>query len=183
MRDVFKVNWKRADKGVAAIEFAIILPVLLLTFIGLFDVGEFIYCNNKMNRTAQDISNIVTRGDLTKPQLDALLKAASLTSQPFDFTAGSGNVIVTSVSNPSGTSTQVMWRDSYPGGTSASRINPMSLPGGITLSAGNTVIFTEVFYTYAPLIPGYILQPSNTAVYAIAAAVPRKGNMTTLPSS
>lgn len=179
-------NWlsimiNQRDRGVAALEFALILPVLLLTLLGLFEISQLIYCENKMNRTAQTISNIVTRGDLTKPQLDSLLQTASLITQPFDFAKGDGNVIVTSVSNPTGVNTQIMWQDSYPGSATGSLVNPTDLPGDLILNSGQTVIVTEVFFTYKPLFPGYILSPDGKEIYALALAVPRKGQMTTLP--
>ncbi len=171
----------RRDKGVAAIEFAIILPVLLLTFLGLYDVGELIYCNVKVNRTAQNLNNVITRGDLTNAELTSIMQAAPLLMQPFDFSGGNGNVIVTSVSNPSGNGAQIMWRRSSPGGTGGSRVNPGALPGNLILSSNETIIFTEVFYTFQPFLPGYVLSLNTLQVYALAAGVPRKGQMTTLP--
>lgn len=180
------INWQKTliryrDQGVAAVEFALILPVILLTFIGLYEVGEFVYCNNKMNRTAQSLSNIITRGDITSGDLNNVMAAASLIAQPFDFVKGDGNVIVTSVSNPTGNQAEIMWQQAYPGGTGASKISPGSLPGGLALGMGETVIFTEVFYTFQPLVPGYVLSAQDLDIYALAAAVPRKGQMTTLP--
>jgi len=174
---------RMGNRGVASIEFALVFPFLALVLVGLFDVSNLIFCNNKMNRTAQDISNVVTRGNLTKPQLDSILQASVLMAQPFDFTS-SGNVIVTSVAKLSDNQPpQVMWQDSYPGGTGASQINLGSLPGDLVLNTGQTVIFTEVFFTYSPLIPGYVIQSNQTQVYALAAAVPRQGQMTSLPTS
>jgi len=175
----------RIDKGVAALEFTILLPFMLITLIGLFDVSELIFCNNKMNRTAQEISNIVTRGPVTEAQLDSMLQASVLIAQPFNFTQN-GNVIVTAVGVPdtqAGAKTQVLWRDSYPGGTGGSQISASSIPSGITLSAGQAVIFTEVFYTFTPLLPGYVLSTTPQSIYAAAAAVPRQGDMTTLVPS
>ena len=133
-----------------------------------------------MNRTAQSLNNAITRDDLTRSELNSLLQAAPLLAQPFDFSSGDGNVIVTSVSNPSGGGEQVMWRESSPGGTGGSRVNPGNLPGGLILGPDETIIFTEVFYTFQPLLPGYIFA-NGLDVYALAAAIPRKGQMTTLP--
>lgn len=175
--------FSRVDKGTAAVEFAIILPILLLTLVGLFEVTNFLYCNTKMNRTAQEISNIVTRNNQTKPQLDSMLKASVVIAQPFNFLQ-SGNVIVTSVSKPvSNLPPVINWRDSYPGGVGQSRVSATSLPNGISLGTGQTVIFTEVFFTYKPVIDGDFFTITNTQIYAVAAAVPRLGQMTTLPSS
>lgn len=181
MWSFFKRRIKTEDKGVVAIEFAILLPLLLLAVVGLYDVSNFVFCNNKMNRTAQALSNIITRGDLTQTKLRDILQGANYITQPFDFTK-SGNVIVTSVSKPSQfLPPQIMWRYSYPGGAGASRINLGSLPGGLVLNTNQTVIFTEVFYTYEPLFPDYVVPSTATDIYALAAAIPREGEMTTLP--
>ena len=169
----------------AALEFAIILPFMLITLIGLFDVSELIFCNNKMNRTAQDINNIVTRGPLTQAQLNSMLQASVLIAQPFDFTQN-GNVVVTAVGvpdTPAGAKTQVLWQSSYPGGAGGSQVSAASVPSGITLSAGQAVIFTEVFYTFTPLLPGYILPTTPQSIYAVAVAIPRQGDMTVLSPS
>jgi len=179
-----KRNFTNQDKGVAAIEFAIILPVLLVILVGIFDITNLLFCYNKMNRVAQDISNIVTRGNLTKPQLDSILQSTPLIAQPFNFLQTGSNIIVTSVStqNPNN-QPQIMWQDSYPGGVGESRINPTSLPGGLVLNTNQTAIFTEVFFTYSPLIPGFLIPETTTNIYTLAAAFPRQGQMTTLPPS
>lgn len=184
MKYFFNKIMGREDKGVAAVEFALLLPFMLIMFVGLFDVSNYIFCVNKMNRTVQNLNNIVTRGDVTKPQLDSLLQAATLIAQPFNFPQ-SGNAIVTSVSHPDPDPTkpsQVMWRNSYPGGTGGSRISAGSLPGGLTLNPNETVIFTEVFFNFQPLFPTWNLIPgASTSIYAVAAGVPRQGTMATLP--
>lgn len=183
MKRLFEEAIRQEDRGVAAIEFALLAPVLLIMFVGLFDVTNLIYCHNKMERTAQDVNNIITRGDTTKTQLDDMLRAADYTAQPFNLSKF-GNVIVTSVSQTNSDTkkpAQVMWRDSYPGGTSGSRINVASLPGGLVLDQNETVIFTEVFFTFQPIFPGYVVLSNQTDIYSIAAGVPRQGTMTTLP--
>ncbi len=182
------------DKGVVAIEFGILAPLLILTVFGLIEIGNYVFCNMKMNRVAQNIDNIVARGNVTRPQLDALLAAAIPTAYPFDF-SDYGCVLVSSISQTNAntkTTPTVEWTDSYPSGStgcSASRINPASLPGGLVLSQNQTIITAEVFYNYQPMIPGYkfngsgLLSTADMTVYAFAIGIPRQGTMTTLPSS
>ncbi len=190
----FHKRIRKEDKGVAAIEFAILAPVLILTVFGLIEISNYVFCFNKMNRTAQGVSNIVTRGDLTKPQMDSLLVSAAQISQPFNF-ASYGCVLVSSISQPNANTAlpaTLNWTDSYPSGSGncgASKVNLGSLPGGLVLSTNQTIITTEVFYKYQSIIPGYTfggsaLIPNNRLdIYALAVAVPRQGNMTTLPPS
>jgi Flp pilus assembly protein TadG len=185
---------KKRDKGTAAIEFALLAPVLILTAFGLIEIANYVFSHTKMNRVSQGVSNIITRGNLTKPQLDALLVAAKQISLPFDFDTF-GCVLVSSI-NQSNSNTSlppsVMWTDSYPSGSGncgASRIttNLGNLPGGLVLNQNQTIITTEVFYKYQPLIPGYsygttpLIPNSLLDIYAYAIAVPRQGDMTTLP--
>jgi Flp pilus assembly protein TadG len=186
MGNFLKNRIKQGDKGTAAIEFALLAPLMALMLAGLFDVSQFIYCNNQMITTAQELSNIITRGNVTAPQLQTMMQAATYTAQPFVFT-NSGNVIVTSVSQTNSNTAvapTIMWQASWPGGTGGSRISPGSLPGGLSLAYNETVIFTEVFYTYSPVFTAYSLVPSSSLqIYQVAAAVPRQGTMTTLPPS
>lgn len=181
---IWEKRIRREDRGLVAAEFAIILPVILVILIGLFDVSNLIICRNIMTNTAHELSNVITRGDLTKPQLDSILQGTPILVEPFDFQI-SGKVIVTSVSKQnSNQPPAIMWQDSYPSGATGSRITNMNnLPGSLILGTGETIIFTEVFYTYQPVFPGFVLKNSQTSIYAIATKVPRKGSMTTLPNS
>jgi len=179
-----KEKIRKKDNGVVTIELAIILPVLLLLLVGMFDISNFIFCRNKMIRTAQELSNVITRDDLTKPQLNNLLQGANLIAQPFDFQT-SGKVIVTSISKQDPAQPPaIMWQESYPSGATGSKVTNMNaLPGNLVLGTGETIIVTEVFYTYQPTFPGYVLQSNQTDIYALAVKVPRKGAMITLPNS
>lgn len=179
-----KQEIRKNDNGVVTIELAIILPILLLLFVGMFDISNFIFCRNKIIRTAQELSNVITRDNLTRPQLDSLLQGANLIAQPFNFQI-SGKVIVTSISKQDSTKPPaIMWQDSYPSGATGSKITNMNaLPGNLVLGTGETIIVTEVFYTYQPTFPGYVLKSNQTAIYALAVKVPRKGSMITLPNN
>jgi Flp pilus assembly protein TadG len=172
-----KTLFKKEDNGVASIEFALILPLMALLLVGMFEISWFMYCHNKMNRTAQDISNVVARGTLTLLQLQSILQASALISQPFNFSTY-GNVIVTAVSQSvSPVPNVVLWRQSWPGGSGGSLIAGSSMPSGMTV--GQVVLFTEVFYTYQPVLVSSYFSITNKNVYALAVSVPRQGQITT----
>ncbi len=179
-----KNRLRREDKGAVLVEFTLLLPIILLLFVGIYDVSNLISCSNKLNQTAQELSNVITRGKLTKPQLDAILRAAPLLMQPFDFSTN-GKVIVTCVTQASTSSTPPPptspWQDSYGSGAGTTQINLSNLPGGLVLTSGQTVIFTEAFYTYTGDFTTYSF--TSGKLYQIAAGMPRQGTMTTLPQS
>lgn len=189
---LLKSIFRKEDKGVAAIEFAILAPLLVLTVFGLIEVSNYVFCVNKMNRTAQGVGNIVSRGDVSKPQMDAMLISAAEISQPFDFNKH-GCVIVSSISQPNNNATlpaKLNWTDSYPSaGCGTSRINVASLPGGLSLGTNDTIITTEVFFNYQPFFPSYkynnspLIAAAKLLIYAYSVTVPRQGSMSTLPPS
>jgi len=183
MNHWFLRGLRKGDKGIAAIEFALVLPVLMLMLVAVYDLSNLILCNNRANQTAQDLNNIITRGPVTLAQLNDILTAAPLIMQPFNFNAN-GKVIVTAVTqSASGNSLPPptkAWTQSYGGGAGASKIVLGGLPGGLILNSGQTVIFTEVFYTYTGVFTAYSFTSGN--VYQIAAGVPRQGNMAIPPA-
>lgn len=58
---------KRAQAGVAAIEFAIVLPVLLILFFGMINLAAYASMLRKSSSAAELIADLVTRHNSTIP--------------------------------------------------------------------------------------------------------------------
>ena len=56
----------RDEAGAAAVEFAIILPVLVLMLTGIIQVGMFMFVQNQMTSVARDTSRRIAVGELTE---------------------------------------------------------------------------------------------------------------------
>lgn len=176
-----------AREGVAAMEFALNLPLLLLLGFGGFEVSRFLLVNQKTDKIAYIVADVVaqsTSSTLTKTQLDQILTAAAQVMQPMTFGAN-GYVIVNSVSKSGTNPAKVSWQ--HKGGgtmTRASAVgtsgNNATLPGGITISDKENVIVVEVFYQYSPLFgAGYM--PAKE-FYRTTIFKPRLGALTTAPT-
>ena len=83
--------WGREQSGVAAVEFAVILPVLLLLYIGIVDVTRGVVASRKLNLLSRTISDLVSQQptSLTVPisQLSTILASASAVMQPYPLTS------------------------------------------------------------------------------------------------
>ena len=47
-------SWREAERGQALVEFALILPVLLLILMGIFDFGRAVWAYNTLSNAARD---------------------------------------------------------------------------------------------------------------------------------
>jgi Flp pilus assembly protein TadG len=75
---------QRNDAGVAAIEFVIVLPVLLLLFFGMINLTSYISTLRKTNAAAELVTDLVSRHDetITSSDIDEYFNAAALLFLP-----------------------------------------------------------------------------------------------------
>jgi Flp pilus assembly protein TadG len=74
------------ERGAVAVEFALVLPVLLMLLLGLFDYGWYFYCELSVTNAAREgarAGTTVPGGDAARAQATALgCLAGSLAAQP-----------------------------------------------------------------------------------------------------
>ncbi|MDE1900498.1 MAG: pilus assembly protein [Alphaproteobacteria bacterium] len=165
---------RRARRGVAAVEFALTLPIWTALILGASGGTYALLVSERCDRIAYTVTDVVTQYQtITLADLSDIVQAAGQLMSPIAFGA-SGMVIVTSVYQPSTGQPVVEWQ--YQGGgtlTAVSRIGTTggvaTLPNGLTLNAGDNVIISEVFYNFTPLFPSSGLfdigQIYRTAIY------------------
>ncbi len=182
----------RAESGLAAIEFALSLPLMVALLLGSSEICMLLIKQEKSERIATTISDLVAQEKtLTTNQLNDILLAAGQEMLPFNF-GEYGMVIITSVtqtgdpsiSNPPKISWQYVGGGNYQNISRVGNVgNPASLPAGFTLQVGDNIIVTEVFYKNVAL---FTSSPSTfklpTTLYSLAVAKPRLGTLSTPPS-
>ena len=71
-------------RGVGAIEFAIVVPVLVMTYIGAFEITMGVTASRKISRASANVSDLLTRNDTTnKATLDAMKEVTKSVVAPF----------------------------------------------------------------------------------------------------
>ena len=121
---------RRSSRGAAAVEFALVVPLLLLLVMGIIDFGWMLMKSNLLNNAARDAARIASLGG-SYAEVDTTLDA-ELTSAGIDL----GDVTeVISCSNTSGASCN---------GSAASYTT--------NVASGTTVMVT-VSYTHQWLTP------------------------------
>jgi len=102
---------KRAQRGIAAIEMAITLPVLLLLLVGMAELGRAFYQYNTLNKSiraaARYLSIEAIEGESKIMQLSSDKQAATRNLVVYSNTAGGGDPIVAGLDAGDVTVTQV----------------------------------------------------------------------------
>jgi Flp pilus assembly protein TadG len=153
------------DRGVAATEFAIVVPFMLVLYVGGVELGNGLATNVKVTATAHSVADMISQNtQVTSSQMDGILQASSAIMAPYPVTDANGNSLITitvsEVSTDSSGKATVQWSRS----TSTTGARPvgqtMTLSSYTAGSSGNnaniSLILSEVSYDYTPNL-GYTI--------------------------
>lgn len=181
-------RWKRyarCERGIAALEFALVAPFLILLVLGGFETARFIMVQQKVEKTAFTLADVTAQYDPeTGPDIQRVFAAVEQIMQPYSFQAD-GLVILSSIYNPEGsTNAQVRWQCRNSGALNEeSKIGKVNkdavVPRGFLVDEKDNIIVTEVFYRFTPIFKTTFTGPF--IVYRTALFRPRLGALTTAP--
>jgi Flp pilus assembly protein TadG len=152
----------------AAIEFALILPFLIVLMLGFVDLTDGVNARRKVTLAAGTVSDLVARvKDVDAGYANSVLSAGAAIMAPLD-TAGLGIVVSSIVTDATGRST-VAWSIGRQK-TARAAGSTYFLPAALRPSAGKTgaVVMAEVAYTYKPLLSSEFLSELRMAEITFA---------------
>ena len=159
--------WRKCG-GAASIEFALILPVMLVMFMGVFEVSQALIMYMKVIDVADTVSDLVAQQkQVASSDIDNYYTAGQLVMTP-SIGAGLGLYVASITFDPVTGSPSVAWGVTRGGATAmsnAAAANAATGLGGACKSASanpcDSVILAEASYTYtSPL--GYLLTKGIT---------------------
>jgi Flp pilus assembly protein TadG len=172
-------DFLKSTDGLSAVEFAIILPVMLLLYLGSFEVTQGIAVQRQVTLTASTVANIVTQYTTISQSatMPDILQASSAVMTPYPVSNAVVTVSCISI-NSAGTAT-VAWSQSL-NGTARSLGQVVTLP--TALDVPNTeVILGETSYSYTPLFN--YLNIGTLNLYSSVYMLPRSSSGTITLSS
>jgi TadE-like protein len=174
----------RDIRGVTAMEFALILPILVMFSAGTIEYSRLIMATQKLQSGAFTLADLTARyddEDMDAALLADIFLAIGQVVQPFDF-AANGRAIVTSVGADEDDEPFVQWFCGGSGSLDATSGigtaigEPATLPDDLAIVEGETIIAAEVFFAFEPLF-GIGLAPRT--IRRIAFFKPRLGDLAT----
>ena len=144
----------RAERGVAAIEFALILPVMLLIYIGMTQVTLALNVDRKVTVLSRTVADLVGRTSTLSPaQMTDVVGAALTVLEPFD--AADVEIVISSAmvrTNAEGDlEAELCWSFANANGTRRTAGETIDIPPGYD-SEGASFILAEVTKTFRPVL-------------------------------
>ncbi|WP_181701414.1 TadE/TadG family type IV pilus assembly protein [Chthonobacter albigriseus] len=167
----------RENRGVSAVEFALILPIMLLLYAGSVELSEALAVDRKVNRVASTLGDLVAQKEtLTASELTDIFAAATSIIEP--YTANTLKTVVMAVDIKSGKQT-IAWVKTSDGSTPPT--TPIPVPANIAVD-GTQVIVAQTTYQFTSPFSSFMKGITGKTSYDLSHVFmmrPRIGNTVT----
>lgn len=144
----------RDTKGVSAVEFALLLPIMITMYIGAVEFSHALTVDRRVTAVASAASDLVAQSEeVNSGAVQDIFTAA--TSILLPYSAAPISIVLSSVVADSNNDTTVGWSCAHNGGAAHSTGSAYTLPEGLT-QPFSSVIVAEVSYSYQPPIGHYM---------------------------
>lgn len=143
----------RDTRGLSAIEFALVLPIMIIMYIGAVEFSHALTVDRRVTSVASAVADLTAQTDkVTSTDVQDIFTAASSIMTPYSATPIS--IVVTSVVADEDNETTVGWSCAHNASAHAEGAD-FTLPEGLT-QPFSSVIVAEVSYNYSPPIGHYM---------------------------
>jgi Flp pilus assembly protein TadG len=188
-------SFRSDNRGIAAIEFALIAPIMIGLYVMLSETASGLRAARKVTMAARIMSDLVTQtSEVTNAYRDDVFNSITPIMSPFNGTLAS--IRITSVIFDAAGKGYVDWSEAQGSGLPAhvrckpteiqsppSGLGQMVVPAGLKV-ASTSVVLAEVSYAYTPVLGYNITGTINLADQLFTrpragSTVTRTGNSTT----
>ena len=149
---------RKARDGMAAVEFAMVLPIMVGMYLGCCEVSSGFSASKKIDSVARALSDLTSQASaaLTQAQMNDIIAAAAGVMQPFD--GSTTKLTLTSFIMPNVATGQTVkaytdWSYVRSGTAVPCGDQTALVPAGF-IAGGHSVIKADAAYTYYPLMAG-----------------------------
>lgn len=147
---------RRADSGMAIVEFALVLPAMLALAFGGIEVTNALICKSDVSNMASSAADLIAQESLVSTS-DTNNVFSALGSLIYPFPTASAKIVITSVIDDGHGGGKVDWSKAY-NATARAKNTAVVIPAGL-MTTGGSVILSEVTYTYTPLKSIFVKMP------------------------
>lgn len=148
----------RDKRGVSAVEFAMLLPLMITLYIGGVEVSSAIAVDRKVTLVARTLGDLVAQStSVNATDMTNILNAATTVVQPYSDTPL--KVVVSRVDIDANSAAKIYWSKTK-NGTARAVNSTVTLPAALN-TANTSLIWAETEYAYTPTI-GYVITGTMT---------------------
>ncbi|WP_421729896.1 TadE/TadG family type IV pilus assembly protein [Brevundimonas sp.] len=147
-------------RGVSAVEFALIAPVMILFYFGLAELCQAYMAQRRMSHVASAVADMVAQADvLTKDQLADITAIGPWIMKP--FSAATLTTKITSVTRDANGSAKADWSVAHgPGATAWAKHAVIAVPAD-TIVNGESLVMVETSVVYESPVK-YVVKKATT---------------------
>lgn len=181
MKSILKM-WRRARlsaaglltdcSGIAATEFAVIAPMMLVMFFGTVEFSSGVAVDRKVTLMARTLSDLTSQSTtVADADMTNFFAASSAIMTPYSATPVKAAISELYV-DPATLKARVQWSKAYQGGTARAVSSNVTIPAALAIG-GTYLIFSEVSYLYTPAV-GYVMGKAGVNLSDISYTRPRQ---------
>jgi Flp pilus assembly protein TadG len=164
-------------RGIAATEFAVIVPVMLVMFFGTVEISSGVAVDRKVTLVARTLSDLTSQSiSVSDADLTGFFKASNAILTPYSWTPTKATITELHIDATS-LAARVQWSK---GTTPRSAGSIVTIPAQLAV-ADTYLIFSEVSYVYTPTI-GYVMAKTGVNMADVAYTRPRQSACVIYPT-
>lgn len=177
-------RFRRSERGLAAIELALMAPVMSMMLLGGFDLARFISVRAGVDKVGFSVADVTSQYDtLTSAAMTQVFKITG-SSMPTYVSGTTGVTVLTSVYLNSSNVPKVRWQCySTTGAAWVSKIGAegatAAVNAGLLADVNDNLMVSEVFYKFTPVFARFF--KSDFTIYTSSFYRPRLGALTAKP--
>jgi Flp pilus assembly protein TadG len=143
----------RDERGISAVEFAMLLPLMVTLYLGGVEVSQAVAVDRKVTLVSRTLGDLVAQAtNVTTSDMTNILAASAAIVVP--YADSKLQITVSSVKIDSAGVAKIAWSDTK-NGTARTVGTTVTLPTALN-TANTTLIWAEAQYAYTPVI-GYVI--------------------------
>jgi Flp pilus assembly protein TadG len=132
-------------RGAAVVEFALIVPALLILYLVGFDAAQAVAAYRKLSAATVELANVTAQyTTMSATDVSNVFNASSQVMAPFP--TSNLKIVLTEIKTDSSGNASVYWSRAYNGG---SPLTTVSVPAGI-VSPNTNYILVQTTYSWTP---------------------------------
>lgn len=158
MRLIQRLNhFGKAKSGLAALEFAILAPMMVLILFGSVDLIDVLNANRRAQNVAASLADVIARDtEVSNAEINGLWAAADVLI--FPNPSDTLQMRVTSIRIVDASTARVVWSDAHGGMNPLTANSTIALPAAM-MQPGTSVILAETSYRYRSATGIVLSQP------------------------
>jgi len=155
----FAKRWRRDPRGSATVELAVILPVLVILWLGSFEAFLAVSTYRKLEDATAELANVASQFDpaISKAEATSTMAAVAQIMAPYSTTNLS--IVMSEIQTDGAGHGTVTWSLGYQGGTPLARNSSWTLPASLMVPT-TAYILVQTSYPYQTTVGQMYLGPT-----------------------